>query len=167
MPYRSKRKLRPKFQVGLDLPIRNETFKHLNKILEQHIAKIIEQSIYNFSKNYAEDNETPEFFEQIYNSKSDELLKIIETNLKFILDSIKNNTIDLPMIAFMKQSELDMKQHLDTHRKEIKIVGSDVYECKKCKKRNSSIVEKQVRSGDEPATQFITCLECGNVYTKE
>ena len=36
---------------------------------------------------------------------------------------------------------------------------------KKCKKRKCSITEKQVRSADEPATQFITCLECGHVFT--
>ena len=27
------------------------------------------------------------------------------------------------------------------------------------------VIEKQTRSGDEPSTLFITCLECGNVFT--
>jgi DNA-directed RNA polymerase subunit M/transcription elongation factor TFIIS len=148
-----------------DQNLRDKTYNDLNKMVGPEISKTIELSIYNFSKDYAENSGTPEFVEQIYISKSDELLKIIGTNLKFILDSIKMKTIDPHTIAFMRNNDLNIKQYSDINRKEIEIVGSDVYECKKCKKRNSSIVEKQVRSGDEPATQFITCLECGNVYT--
>ena len=152
----------------LDQNLRDKIYNELNKMFKPKIAEIIELSIYNFSKDYAETNETPEFIEQIYNSKCEELLKTIKTNLKFILDSIEMKTIDLRMIAFMRNSELNIKQYSDMkHRKDIEIIGTNVYECDKCKKSNSTIIEKQVKSGDEPATQFITCLECGNVYTKD
>jgi transcription elongation factor S-II len=42
--------------------------------------------------------------------------------------------------------------------------GSTAFECKKCKKKNSEITQKQTRAGDEPPTTFITCLECGNSF---
>jgi DNA-directed RNA polymerase subunit M/transcription elongation factor TFIIS len=141
--------------------IRDDCYNHLNKMLGSDTAKIIEKSIYNFSKEYNDDNGT-QLLEQIYQSKSEELLKLIGKNLKFILDSIKHKTIDLNMIAFMRSSELNIKKS-----KDIEIIGTNAFECDKCKKSNSTVIEKQVRSGDEPATQFITCLECGNVYTRE
>ena len=66
---------------------------------------------------------------------------------------------------------LSSKQYVDIVKKrELNMMlsekkGSNAFECKKCKKRKCSITEKQVRSADEPATQFITCLECGHVFT--
>lgn len=148
---------------------RNHVYKHLNNMLGTNIAKMIELSIYNFSKEYAETNETPFLEDQIYSSKGEELLQIIGNNLQFIIKSLKNKTIDPSRIGFMRISELDVKQYSDIKNKmlEVKPIGTNAFECKKCKKRNTTVVEKQVKSGDEPATQFITCLECGNVFTKE
>jgi DNA-directed RNA polymerase subunit M/transcription elongation factor TFIIS len=156
--------------IGQDT--RDTIYKHLNKMLGSELAKDIENSIYSFSKEYAETNETPFLEESIYSSKSESLLKVIGNNLQFIIQSIKNNTIDPKMIGFMRISDLDLKQYSDIiKKKEMDVqlmnpVGTTAFECKKCKKRNTTVVEKQVRSGDEPATQFITCLECGYVFTK-
>jgi DNA-directed RNA polymerase subunit M/transcription elongation factor TFIIS len=36
------------------------------------------------------------------------------------------------------------------------------FKCSKCKKRECSFQELQLRSCDEPMTLFITCLNCGN-----
>lgn len=33
--------------------------------------------------------------------------------------------------------------------------------CPKCKEQNVNCITKQVRSGDEGATDFFTCLSCG------
>lgn len=157
----------------IDQGIRDNVYKHLNNMLGTDIAKSIEHSIYHFSKDYAETNETPFLEEQIYSSKSEELLKVIGSNLQFIINSIKTKKIDPNMIGTMKISDLDMKQYSDIINKKamddklMNPVGTNIFECKKCKKRNTVVVEKQVKSGDEPATQFITCLECGNVFTKE
>ena len=45
------------------------------------ISKIIEQSVYKFSEEYAEYNNTPFLLEQIYTSKAEELLHSIGKNL--------------------------------------------------------------------------------------
>jgi transcription elongation factor S-II len=44
--------------------------------------------------------------------------------------------------------------------------GTDMFLCGRCKKRNCSYIAVQTRSMDEPATNFITCLEpnCGHTW---
>ena len=45
---------------------RNTIFTELNKKFGNEIAKDIEESIYKFSQNYADDNGTPFLLENIY-----------------------------------------------------------------------------------------------------
>ena len=143
--------------------IRNKVYKSLKKRVGSKYAKIIETSIYVFSNQYAEINETPFLLEEIYKDKSIILLKIIKANLQFIIKSIENNIINPHMIAYMKPSEL-INTNIKTY--DIKPIGTNAFKCNKCNKKNTSVEERQVRAGDEPATLFITCLECGNVFTK-
>ena len=152
---------------------RKKILQELNKKFGNEHAKDIEQSIYIFSQNYADDNGTPFLLENIYDSKSDELLNILNNkNLMFIIKSIKKGNIDPKKIAFMKQSDLNPEKFKEIiNKKNIEDMrlkdksSSSAFECKKCKKNKTHVVEKQVRSGDEPATLFITCLECGHVFT--
>jgi DNA-directed RNA polymerase subunit M/transcription elongation factor TFIIS len=39
--------------------------------------------------------------------------------------------------------------------------STDMFTCKKCKGKRTTFYELQTRSADEPATIFITCLDCG------
>lgn len=39
---------------------------------------------------------------------------------------------------------------------------TDLFRCGKCKKRECSYYEMQVRSADESSTIFVSCLNCGN-----
>ena len=56
----------------------------------------------------------------------------------------------------------------DFHKKEEasknnkNISKTDQFKCGKCKKRECSYYELQIRSADEAATLFITCLNCGS-----
>ena len=36
------------------------------------------------------------------------------------------------------------------------------FSCRKCGKRNTTYYQMQTRGADEPMTNFITCLDCGN-----
>ena len=149
--------------------IRENVFNKFTKLFGQDISNKIEQSIFLFSYEYAENNDMPFLFENIYNSKADELYSILaEHNLEMTIKNINNNTINPSNIAQMKPSELNILFN-NVIKNDYNILdkkkGSTAFECNKCKKRNSSITEKQVRSADEPATQFITCLECGHTFT--
>jgi DNA-directed RNA polymerase subunit M/transcription elongation factor TFIIS len=44
--------------------------------------------------------------------------------------------------------------------------ASQLYKCPACGKRNCTIMQKQVRSGDEPMTVFCSCLECGRNFRR-
>jgi DNA-directed RNA polymerase subunit M/transcription elongation factor TFIIS len=148
----------------IDNSFRDNIFKEISKYLGNSVSKDVEEGIYKFSIEYAENNGTPFLSEQIYKTKGDEIIKILEgKTLQFIITSIKNNKINPKKIAYMRKSEL--VPILDNDKNKLKIKGSDIFECKKCKKRNVLIDEKQTRAADEPATQFITCLECGNTWT--
>jgi transcription elongation factor S-II len=39
--------------------------------------------------------------------------------------------------------------------------STDMFTCKKCKSKRCTYYELQTRSADEPATIFVTCLDCG------
>ncbi len=160
----------------IDKKKREEVFHKFNKNFGPDIAKNIEESIYVFSLDYAENNNTPFLLENIYLSKADEMFCLLTgNNLQKVVKAIKDKKIDPKKIANMRQTELNLllsnKQYIDVIKKrELNMMisekkGSNAFECKKCKKRKCSIIEKQTRAADEPATQFITCLECGNVFT--
>ena len=159
----------------IDKQIRDSVFTKFSKLFSINIAKDIELSIYNFSIEYAENNNTPFLLENIYISKADEIYCIVkDANLMNIIKAIKEDKIIPSKIAYIKPSDMNAifsnKQYIDIIKKrELNMMlnekkGSTAFECKKCKKRNSSITEKQVKCADEPATQFITCLECGHAF---
>ena len=161
----------------IDKKKRDEVFNKFNKLFGPNISKDIEESIYTFSIDYAESNNTPFLLENIYISKAEELYCLLNSNLQLTIKAINDKKIDPKKIANIRQNELNIllssKQYVDVIKKrELNMMlsekkGSNAFECKKCKKKKCSIIEKQVRSADEPATQFITCLECGHVFTIE
>ena len=44
-------------------------------------------------------------------------------------------------------------------------VETSIFLCSRCKKRRCTYYELQTRSGDEPMTQFVSCLNCGKKWT--
>ena len=143
--------------------LRDHAIKEISKFLDKKVIKDVEESIFNFSINYSEENGTPFLLEQIYETKSDEIIQILQGNtLQFIIKSINTNKIDPKKFAFLTKNELIPE--LNT-KEEIEKKGTNLFQCKKCKKSNVTIKEIQKRAADEPADQIITCLECGNVWT--
>jgi len=152
--------------------LRDNTLNFLSKKFKSELAIRIEESIFKFSNIYAEDNNTPFLLEQIYESKSDDFNRLLSNkNLEFIIKNIKEKKIDPNKIAFMKPSELDFEKYGEILKKQQQLdkknepKGSSAHTCEKCNKSNVSISELQTRSGDEPATVFLTCLECNHVVT--
>jgi transcription elongation factor S-II len=108
-------------------------------------------------------------FAQIYIDK----LRTIYMNLKNpdLLQQIKNTEITSQSVAFMTHQELnpvrwktliDQKIKRDASKFTTNIQAStDMFTCKKCKSKKCTYYELQTRSADEPATIFVTCLDCG------
>jgi DNA-directed RNA polymerase subunit M/transcription elongation factor TFIIS len=62
---------------------------------------------------------------------------------------------------------VDKKREKDATYGEKPRANTDMYRCRKCKSRECHYYELQTRSGDEPMTIFVTCLDCGNRWRME
>jgi len=135
----------------------------------------LEKGVFNFAikesthKKIVKKWENPQFV-TIYMDR----LRSIYINFKNSPDLIEqvNNGELLPQnIAFMTHQEYNPEQWNKLIEKKIKRDASkytdniqastDMYTCKKCKSTRCTYYEMQTRSADEPATIFITCLDCG------
>jgi transcription elongation factor S-II len=109
------------------------------------------------------------YFVQIYLDR----LRSIYINLKNpeLLMQLKTEAITPHALAFMTHQEmnpahwkvlLDQKMKRDANKYTNDIQAStDMFTCRKCKSKRCTYYEMQTRSADEPATLFVTCLDCG------
>ena len=147
----------------------------LHKILESdNLATNLEKGIYNYaikeanSKKIVKKWENPHFA-QLYLDR----LRSIYINIKSneLLEQIKNGDIQPQTVAFMTHQEMNPTQWHSLIEKKIKRDASkfntniqastDMFTCKKCRSKRCTYYELQTRSADEPATIFVTCLDCG------
>ena len=147
----------------------------LTPILDDEIISLnIEKGVYNYAIKEANSRkiikkwENP-YFAQLYLDR----LRCIYLNLKNqdFLEQIKKNEIAPQTVAFMTHQEMNPQQWKNIIDQKIKRDASkfntniqastDMYTCRKCKSKRSTYYEMQTRSADEPATIFVTCLDCG------
>jgi DNA-directed RNA polymerase subunit M/transcription elongation factor TFIIS len=99
-------------------------------------------------------------------------LRTVYFNLKpEMIALIANKEIKPQEVAFMTHQEFDATKWKDLIEKKIKRDDSkfnvkvesstSLFTCKKCGSKKCTYYELQIRSADEPATVFITCLDCG------
>jgi transcription elongation factor S-II len=108
-------------------------------------------------------------FAQLYLDR----LRSIYINLKNpnLINQIKSGELAPQTVAFMTHQEfnpeqwrecIDRKIKRDASKFTVNIEAStDMFTCKKCKSKRCTYYELQTRSADEPATIFVTCLDCG------
>ncbi len=151
---------------------RNNYVTKFNGLVDKKLGKSVEQSIYNFSIDYATVQETPYLLDQIYESKADEIFNVLKDKEISLLKAIKEGVIDVTKIAFMKPDELNpdkytqiLKRKKTEEDKKNNQATSTVYTCKKCKANKCQVTQRQTRSADEPATTFVTCMECGYEFS--
>jgi transcription elongation factor S-II len=147
----------------------------LNAIIEDETKCInLEKGIYNScikegkSRKIINKWENKQF-ETLYVSK----LWTVMTNLKNpeLVQQIKNNEILPQNIAFMTHQEMQPSQWKDMIERKIRRdeskystnleASTDMFTCRKCKSKKCTYYELQTRSADEPATIFVSCLNCG------
>ena len=145
------------------------------------LSRQIEQQIYNLSirvskQRYIKRIWTNPLFKQLYISKIRSFYSNVTSdsyvnNLTFI-QKILNGDIKINQISELSIYDicpenwtelLDKKIKRDKLKYEMKPKAmTDQFKCRKCSGRSCSYYEVQTRSADEPMTQFITCLDCGN-----
>jgi DNA-directed RNA polymerase subunit M/transcription elongation factor TFIIS len=156
--------------MSIDDKIRKQTTESLKKIInETKYIDAIEKSIYDFADDYATTNETPFLLESIYDTKVTEIIDALTKNKNLV-----TNMEEAKLIATLSPSELNpentnvdkMKKKKEVEEfKKNDIKSSDAFQCSKCKKRRCTVTQKQTRAGDEPATTYVTCLECGHTFS--
>lgn len=157
-----------------------ETFRKnicdkFTNIIGNNVTAInLEKGVFNYSLKEATSRklikkwENPEFV-QVYLDR----LRTIYINLKNndILDLLQSKELLPQSFASMTHQEmnpkrwhelLEQKMKRDANKFTTNIQAStDMFTCKKCKSKRCTYYELQTRSADEPATIFVTCLDCG------
>jgi DNA-directed RNA polymerase subunit M/transcription elongation factor TFIIS len=98
---------------------------------------------------------------------------LLYSNRSSIEDKIKNGELTPQNLAFMSHQEMNPKTWKSLIDNKIKRdankysnnlqASTDMFTCKKCKSKRTTYYELQTRSADEPATIFVTCLDCGKM----
>jgi len=108
-------------------------------------------------------------FVRIYQSK---LWTVLNSLRKpWIMETVKSGELLPQQLAFMTHQEIDPDRWRDLIAQKIKRdeskmaqrieASTDMFTCKRCKSKKCTYYELQTRSADEPATIFITCIDCG------
>lgn len=143
-------------------------------------SKDLEIGIFNWCLEFAEHHDIPRQwndgkFHNLYMEKSRSIISNLDSNSYIknskLLDRLRNKDFFPHDIAYMKPEMLfperwkkerelyDKKFQHAFERKDVAM--TDMYLCKKCKKRECSYYEMQTRSSDEATTIFVRCIPCG------
>ena len=132
----------------------------------------IEKSVFNYAikestfQKIVKKWENP-FFVQVYLNR----LRSVYSNLSFLSKMLEAGEIQAKDVGFMTHQEIQPEKWMALI--ENKIIrnaskynhnieaSTDMFTCKKCKSKKCTYYELQTRSADEPATIFVTCLDCG------
>jgi transcription elongation factor S-II len=143
-------------------------------VSDHKISINLEKAIYNYTIKEATQRKILKkwdnsLFAQIYIDR----LRTIYINLKntALLEQLRSGDITPMNLAFMTHQEMNPDQWREIIDKKIQRDASkytnniqastDMFTCRKCKSKKCTYYELQTRSADEPATIFVTCLDCG------
>jgi DNA-directed RNA polymerase subunit M/transcription elongation factor TFIIS len=166
--------------------IRLRSMKILNGIIkDKKISCVIEQGVYNYCINVSGTTDIiPRWDNKIFDGMYVNKIRSLYTNLnqKSYLNNVNfiqkfiDKDIDPYDLAFMKPYEVFPEKWEKIREEEYRrnkllyltkeVAMTDEYKCRRCKKRETTYFELQIRSADEPATLFITCVNCGMRWTK-
>ena len=163
---------------------KREIVKNLLKTktnFSEEIIDDLEKGIFNWCILYANEHElqkswSDKMFQYLYINKSKLLIENIDPNSYVKNTRLHQRILDKEFkpheLSFMESTnifpeiwnhilDIKMKQEENFHNSK-QVAKTDVFKCGKCKKRECSYYELQVRSADESSTIFVTCLNCGN-----
>jgi len=154
----------------------------LDKVINDiKLSRKIEKSIYNYIIKFSKEKNIQRtwnhgIFHELYISKIKSIYLNLDSNSyvnnKDFLGRVKEGKIDIDKIGELSvyniypenwKDLMDVKSKRDKIKYELKPEAmTSLFKCRKCKSRETSYYEVQTRSADEPMTQFINCLNCGN-----
>ena len=126
----------------------------------------IEKSVYNFTVKAADLKNIEKLWSNIlflhlYKSHFTSLMLYLKNPKYNFIERIKNNEIIPQQIIFLSPEDID-----EVKWKPVVFIDDNVedgiFKCSKCSSRKTTYYSLQTRSADEPMTNFITCIPCGN-----
>jgi len=156
---------------------KNVQTKIMPLVQDDALSTNLEKAIYNYAIKEANNRKIIKkwdnpYFTQLYLDR----LRSIYTNMKNpdLLAQLKNGDVKPQVLAFMTHQEMnpehwrkliEQKMNRDASKFTNNLQATtDMFTCKKCKSKRCNHYELQTRSADEPATIFITCLDCGKTW---
>lgn len=143
-----------------------------DKYIGKNNSLILTNKIKEYSLEYVENNcpDCPFLLDEIIETKINYLLDVFKKN-KTLVDMINNNEIEINKICYLSLEELEPdkfkpiieKKEVQEMRRNSQLT-SNAFKCKKCGESKCQVTQKQTRSGDEPATTFVNCMECGFTF---
>jgi DNA-directed RNA polymerase subunit M/transcription elongation factor TFIIS len=148
--------------------------KLMEHVMDIDICNKLEASVYESTLLYIYKNDLQHcFLYSVYNDKLNDMLtnlnKTSHIKNKQIINKLQTGSINPQEYSFLKpqlihpenwNTEIEKKQKIEyakNHR-----ATTDMYKCKECGERKCIMYQMQIRSIDEPATNFATCLVCYN-----
>jgi transcription elongation factor S-II len=142
---------------------------------EEYKSINLEKGIYNYAIKEANQHKiikkwNNKKFTQLYIDRLRTIFINLNNNPK-LLEQIKNNEVKAQTVASMTHQEMNpehwrvlieqkIKRDVSKFTNNIE-ASTDMFTCKKCRSKKCTYYELQTRSADEPATIFVTCLDCG------
>lgn len=163
-------------------PIRETVINYLNQIgLSDVYAKDMEIGIYNWTLQKADNACIPKvwsnnIFKNMYTNKSRAILTNLDKdsyvgNSRLVqrLNDKEFKPHELPFMDMINMFperwtdilDMRLKQEQNFYNSK-QVAKTDMFKCGRCKKRECSYYEMQIRSADESSTIFVSCLNCGN-----
>lgn len=137
----------------------------------------LEKTVYNWAILQAETNEKKvlkiwknPYFYQLYKdrlrslcSNLQEPVIIEKINQKEWKELEQYSHYEFAPLKWQKlQEKQEKKRMMESQTQEM--VGSGAFKCGKCKSMKTTFYQMQTRSCDEPATNFVSCLDCGHRF---
>ena len=164
---------------------RSRCIQKINTILNNlKLSEKIEESIFNYTITQSkikgiDENINNNFFKRIYVNKIitiyNNLDKKSYVKNENFLDRILSGEINPSEIASLTPQEINInhwKKYIDRQSANDDFLYSRTagnrtqeYKCGRCKERNCTYYQLQVRCSDEPMTTFVNCLNCGNRWS--
>ena len=147
-----------------------EDISIFGKYMSKKNLPIFNQHIIDYCKEYSIENNCEFLLQEIIDTKVSYFLELFKKD-DYLKDLIKKKEIDVSKICYLKKEYLEPdkykhiieKKELEAFRKNNQAT-SNAYKCKKCGESKCQVTQKQTRSGDEPATTFVECMECGYLF---
>jgi DNA-directed RNA polymerase subunit M/transcription elongation factor TFIIS len=171
--------------MSTEINYRELAFQKIKSIIDlpDDLSQDLEKGIYNWTIEFSNANSIflgwkNDVFTKLYNNKLISMLDNLDVESQLqntnLLKRLNNKEFKPHELPFMAPYEIFPERWMVIINKKLKkdqsVLDSnlesqtDLFKCGKCKQRKCSYYEMQVRSADESATLFISCINCKNKW---